>query len=483
MTTSQSKSKAVVVGTGAGGAVAGAVLAGAGIDTIIIEQGRYYKPSEHADILTSMKRMYLNAGFTVALGRPSIPFMLGQAVGGSTIVNSATCFRPPVEKVISWGGPAWDELVPFFEEVERRINAKPLDIGLLGGNWRVLKRGCDAMGVEIKPLVHNVRECKGSGLCAFGCPTGAKQSTDITFIPGAVKAGATLLTEHRVDDVILEDGRAVGVSGTCPGGRFEVRADAVVLAMGAISGPAFLLRKGLANSSGRVGYHLNIHPATRVTAEFDEIVDGHIGVPQGAYIDHWADRGIMLEGIFTPPGPMLASLPAVGFEFKDLAARYRNLCAFGVMVSDTSSGRVRAGWFGAPFLVKYRLNQADAENMRYGVARLAELYLAAGAKRVFVNFLPLPIIDGPDGVARLEAAPVKPRYFDMMAFHPLGTCAMGGDPMKSVVDFSLRSHDTPNLYIMDGSVIPHSLGVNPQITIMALAMRAAGILADRLRSS
>ena len=151
------------------------------------------------------------------------------------------------------------------------------------------------------------------------------------------------------------------------------------------------------------------------------------------------------------------------------------------MVSDTGGGRVLAGRFGHPFLIFYRTSRADAESMRFGIARLAEIYLAAGAKRVFTGVPRMPILENRDALTRFETLPVKPTDVEMMGFHPLGTCAMGHDPATSVVDFNLQTHDIKNLYIMDGSVVPGSLGVNPQITIMSLAMRAATLLADRLK--
>ena len=473
--------KVVVVGTGAGGAVAAATLAEAGIDTVIVEQGVGYAPSDHADVVAGLSRMYVNAGMSVALGSPPILIPLGSVVGGTTTINSSTCFRPPRERVAAWGGPAYEALEPFMAKVEQRINAAPAPLELLGGNWRVMKRGCDALGLEIKPLVHNLRDCRGRGRCQFGCPEGAKQSTERTFIPDALAAGVRLLTGHRVERVLMKAGRAVGVEGVSAHGRFVIQADAVVLAMGALAGSAFLLKQRLANSSGRVGRGLHIHPASRVVAEFDEIVDGHIAISQGAYIDHWASRGIMLEGIFLPPGPLLASMPGVGAELKTLAAAYRRLSAFGVMIADTTSGRVFPSRLGFPYFTLYQASREDAEHLRFGIARLVEVYLAAGAKRVFTGFAPVPEIRNRDGLAQFEAASVNPAHFEILAFHPLGTCPMGADPKTSVVSYDLQTHDVPGLCVMDGSVIPSSLGVNPQVTIMTLAMRAATRLAETLR--
>lgn len=472
--------KVVVVGTGAGGAVAGAELAGAGIDTILVEQGHYWKTEDHDDIVGAFRRMYLNGGMTVTLGNPPIPVPLGCAVGGTTIINSSTCFRPSEEKMAAWGGPSPAELEPCFAEIERRMNVHPAEEAVLGGNVRVMRRGCAELGVEIKPLSHNIKDCKGRGRCQYGCREGAKQSTDVTFVPDALAAGARLLSRHRVEKVLIRNGRAVGVSGVTPEGAFEITADAVVLALGALSTPAFLLRQGLANTSGKLGRGLTIHPAARVVAEFDGEVDGLNGLSQAGYIDQWADRGVMLEGVFMPPGLLMASLPGTGHEYKRLASAYRRLAAFGVMVTDTTTGRVMRGRLGNPFTAVYQLNQADAESMRFGMARLAEIYLAAGAKRVFTNMLPMPCLCNRDELRRFETVPIRPSHLEMMAFHPLGTCAMGASPASSVVNHDLEAHDLGGLHVMDGSVVPASPGVNPQITIMGLAMRAAKHLAHTL---
>lgn len=473
-------SQVLIVGTGAGGAVAASVLARAGVNTVILEQGRRWTPEEHGDVISSFTGMYVNGGITVALGRPPIPIPLGATVGGSTTVNSSTCFRPPRDKVALWNGIDYETLEPCCAAVEQRIHAVPVDETLLGGNYRVLKRGCDAMGVEIRPLVHNLDGCQGSGRCVFGCPTGAKQSTDRNFIPDALEAGARLYAEHRVTGVLRDGNRLVGLTGQSAGRSFEARAEVIVLAMGTLATPAFMLRHGLAATSGRVGRGLHIHPACRVAAEFEEVVDGHIGLPQGAYIDHWAGHGIMLEGISLPPGLLLSALPGAGMTFKELTTRYRHIASFGLMVNDTSEGRVRRGVGATPYMVFYQLNQADAERLRFGMARLGELFFAAGAQRLFTNVLPMPVIEHPDALREFEQNRVTPESFELMAFHPTGTCAMNNDRALGVVNAELQVHDMPNLYVMDGSVIPNALGVNPQITIMALAWHGATKLAERL---
>lgn len=480
MTTQRYTGRVAIVGTGAGGATAAAVLAQAGVDVLILEQGRSYEPRDHGDILTSMRRMYVHGGVTVALGNPPILIPQGNAVGGTTIINSSTCFRPPREKVAHWEGPSYEALEPALDAIEERLHVGPVDESLLGGNYRVLKRGCDALGVAIRPLQHNLDGCKSSGRCAFGCPTGAKQSMDRTFIPDAVAAGARLYAEHTVIGIIRKGDRLIGLKGECPEGDFEVHADVIILAMGALATPAFMLRHRLATRSGRVGRGLRIHPACRVAAEFDEIVDGHVGLPQGACIDKWADRGIMLEGISLPPGYLLSALPGAGSRFKELAANWRHIATFGIMISDTGAGRVLRGIGDSPFTAIYQLNQADTESMRFGMVRLGELYFAAGAKTLFTNALPYPVIRSEEELRRFETCRIRPGGLELMAFHPTGTCAMSARRDRGVVNAALQAHDMANLYVMDGSVIPVALGVNPQITIMALAWHGAQELAASL---
>jgi choline dehydrogenase-like flavoprotein len=177
----------------------------------------------------------------------------------------------------------------------------------------------------------------------------------------------------------------------------------------------------------------------------------------------------------------MTSLPGVGYELKERIGAYRRLSAFGAMVSDTSAGSVHRGRYGDPFTAMYQMSQADSLSLRFGLVRIAEIYLAAGAKRIYTGFYPVPMVDSQQSLRKLEEADLMPKDLEIMAFHPVGTCAMGADPHKSVVGFSLETHDIKGLYIMDGSVVPGSLGVNPQITIMALAMRAARLLAEKLK--
>lgn len=483
-----------IIGSGAGGAVVAKELAEKGLNVVVLEEGGSYTTRNfNQDPGDMMSMMYRDAGTTMALGHPPASITLGRCIGGTTTINSATCFRTPPEVIAEWArdyncqGLDYAALVPYFERVEKEINVTELSEEILGNAFQIVKRGAQALGLTAKPLMHNVKGCEGAGVCQWGCVKGAKQSMEISYIPKADKAGARIYANCRARRITTANGRVRAVEGIfldpATGKRrwrMTVSAKVVCTAMGALITPAFLLKNRLANSSGMVGKGLTIHPCGRVVAEMDEIVDGHHGVSQGGQIDAYKHEGIMLEGIFIPPAIMAMALPGVGEDHKYLAKHYRNLAAFGVMVSDTNRGRVLPGMFGYAYHAFYSLNQPDAEKLHKGIGYVAEIFFAAGAKRVFTGCYPMPTLSSRDDLKAFKNLKIKPANFEVMAFHPLGTCRMGNDPRTSVLDLNLESHDIKGLFCPDGSPFPTSLGVNPQVTIMAFATRTADYIAKNI---
>jgi choline dehydrogenase-like flavoprotein len=457
-----------VIGAGAGGAVVAAELAEAGARVVVLEQG----PHHHADSFSArplqmMSTLYRDGGHGMTLGSPPILLPLGRGVGGTTLVNSGTCFRTPPGILERWREEygleqlTEPELDPCFERGEKALSVAEVTPQLAGGNAAVARRGAERLGWSSGYLRRNARGCVGSGVCAFGCPTSAKQHTGITYIPRAKAAGARIITGADARHVAVARGRAQAVHARLEGGaHLEVRAADVVVAAGTIHTPLLLARSGLGGRSGELGGNLALHPATAGFALMDEIVDMAKGVPQSFYVDEFAAEGIMFEGVAGPPSYVAMSLPLSGQRHAKVMARYRNLAQFGLMVSDSSRGRVRLQ--GARPLIRYDLNAEDLRRFRVGLERLRELFQAAGAREVF---LPLPTGVSPGRVTA--------RQLKLMAFHPLGTARAHADPERGVVDGNLALHGVRGVHIADGSVIPSSLGVNPQITIMALATRLA----------
>jgi hypothetical protein len=257
-----------------------------------------------------------------------------------------------------------------------------------------------------------------------------------------------------------------------------VKAQAVVVAGGTLMTPLLLRRSGLGAKLPNLGKNLSIHPASKVFALFDKPVEQWRGIPQGYAIDQWADEGLMFEGGSLPLNVASLGVPWTGVRYVQLMERYPYLATFGFMIQDESRGEVRAGPGGAPLLL-YRMNRRDAALMQRGIETLCEVFQAAGARRV------LPAIPGHDEVstpaelARLRKDRLTPGHFEITAYHPLGTCRIGADDGACVSpDHELRG--APGVYVCDGSAVPSSLGVNPQMTIMALSLRAAEILDQRL---
>ncbi len=228
-----------------------------------------------------------------------------------------------------------------------------------------------------------------------------------------------------------------------------------------------------------MGSNLTVHPGARVGAFFDEDIEMWKGVPQNYLVDEFKGHGIVFEGVTVPPAVGAMGLPFFGRKHKELMENYGRVSTFGIMVSDKPSGRVLCVG-GRPVYI-YNLGKEEALRMRDGAVRLAEIYFAAGAKRVFPGIAGMDEMSSPDDLKKLSEMNVKPSMVESMAFHPLGTCRMGEDPRASVVNSRCETHDVKNLYIVDGSVIPSSLGVNPQLTIMAIATHVANYIANDLR--
>ena len=469
---------ACVIGAGAGGAVVAKELAEGGMRVAVLEEGDWHDSEEFTARPRDMTaRLYRDAGQTATLGSPPIVLPLGSAIGGTTLVNSGTCFRTPAPVLELWrerfGLEALTEaaLEPFFRRVERTLNVAQVPAKLAGRNAAVVRRGADALGWSGDFLFRNVRGCVGSGVCAFGCPAGAKQHVGITYVPQAWAAGATTYTGARAERIELERGHAREVIARTPaGGRLRVRCEHVIVACGAIHTPQLLRAQGLGGASGELGRNLSIHPATAIRALFDEEIELWRGVPQSYYVDEFADEGLMFEGAAGPPDYMAMLLPGLGARHRELMDRIAQISQFGVMVSDTSRGHVRSV-LGRP-RVRYDLNRADTATFKRGLELLTELYWAAGARLVQIPAAGVPLLRDGDSEP-LRRARVRARDLELMAFHPLGTARAGADPRRAVLDADLAVRGVAGVHVADGSAVPSSLGVNPQITIMALATRLA----------
>lgn len=475
---------AVVIGTGAGGAVVGRELAERGFAVAFVEEGEHYRRDAFDGSLVRAHHRFYRAAASV--GNVVMPIFVGRLVGGSTAINGGTCFRTPPWVLDRWCEDlATDELSreamqPYFERVEQILDVAPAEQPEVGPIASVIARGCDALGWRHFAIRRNARGCTGLGFCDLGCGTDAKRSTNLSYIPPALEHGAVLLTGLRVDRVVVEGGRAVGVEGVSAGGRrIRVRARVVVLAGGSIPTPMLLLAQDLANTSGQVGRNLTLHPSASVAGLFDEVIDPANHIPQGYGCDHFLRDGQLIAAAQPTPNVAAQIFQLAGRRLMDVLDRLEHVASIGLCVRDaTANGRVWREVGGRP-AITYSITRADRDCLHQGMVRMLEILVAAGARRLYAGRASMPELD-PSELERYRRSPPSPSELALASYHPLGTCKMGRDPKTSVVGLDHQAHDVPGLYIVDGSTVPGAPGVNPQLTIMAMATRAAGQIAEAL---
>jgi choline dehydrogenase-like flavoprotein len=328
----------------------------------------------------------------------------------------------------------------------------------------------------------NAPGCDGKGFCDFGCRTDARRGTNLSYVPAALGKGALLLTAARAESILFEDGkRASGVVVVTPRGkRLRVRARAVVLAGGAVPTPLFLLRQGIANGSGQVGRNLSLHPSTGYSALSEEPMNGPSHVPQGYGCDEFLREGILTLAAQIDYNISGVVFPFVGQRLMEAVDHVDHMATFGILISDQSAnGRVWRDIGGLP-AVTYNLGPEDVRRMHDGMVHASEMALAAGARRLYPFVVGHAPLEGRAGLEAFRREKLGPTDFVWTSYHPLGTTRMGRDPRTSVIDTDHAAHDVPGLYVVDGSAVRGPIGVNPQLTIMAMATRAAERIAARL---
>ncbi len=486
----------VVVGSGAGGGPIAKELAEAGHSVVVLEEGGYFTREDfNFTPGRAFIDLYRDASQTVTLGLPVMVVPQGKTVGGTTTINSGTCLRIPRHVLKRWHLECGltdigeDELNLLYAAVEEYLFVKRADPEVAGRNNVLFLESAEKLGYSGGFLPRNAKDCEGYGVCAYGCPSGAKQSVNVSYIPDAVKAGADVYTRCRAERVLARSGRAVGVCGHFldpatgrKSYRIEVEASVVVLAGGAVQTPSLLMHNRLCLSSGRVGRNLSIHPCGSTIALMEQPLGNPKGIPQSAYVDEFAPDGIMLEGVTLPPAVTAISIPWGGRRHAQTMRDYPCLGYFGSMIGEhDSSGRVVAGPSARQPLILYRLGPEDMERLKRSTLLMAEIWFAAGARRVYTLIDGFHELSGARDLGRLARTRLKRgSILGITAYHPMGTCSMGSDPEWSVVKSSCETWDVENLYICDASVLPTSLGVNPQLTIMSLALRTAGFIDERL---
>jgi choline dehydrogenase-like flavoprotein len=361
----------------------------------------------------------------------------------------------------------------YFRRVESILQVEPAKRQFVGKIADIFDRGCSALGWSHFAIPRNAPGCEGTGFCDFGCRTDARRSTNISYIPPALEKGSLLFTKLRADRVLIENGRAVGVEGVDPnGGTIRVRGKAVIVAGGALPTPFFLMKQGLCGSSGQLGRNLTLHPSGGISAIFDEEIRGWESIPQGYGCDEFVKDGQLLTAAQPDLNYAAIMFPFAGDRLMSMMDGLGHIASFALLIADDSKGRVLLDYDGSA-TVSYRLTPKDVARYHDGLRKMSEICWAAGAKAILPAIFGWHTLSSRKEYERFAKAKLNASDLLLTSYHPLGTCKMGPDPKTSVVDMNHQAHDLPGLFVVDGSTVSGPLGVNPQLTIMAIATRAA----------
>jgi choline dehydrogenase-like flavoprotein len=490
---------AVIIGSGAGGAVVAAELAMAGKNVIVLEKGGYNYEGNFTQLeLQASSELFLKQG-ALATKDLGVLIMSGSTLGGSTVVNWMTCFRTPDAVLEEWeqlsglNGYFTDQLLQqSFATIEERLNVNTEHRQHNRPN-QVLFDGATALGYHAGVNPRNAlgceQRCHG---CNFGCRNGSSRSTMKTYLQDAYDHGARIVVRCSADKVLMENGRAVGVNASVrdvqTGKTYSVTVHAkiVVVAAGALISPTLLLRSELMNP--HIGRHLHLHPTTVSVGLYPDKVYAWQGVMQSAYSDQFThldgNYGYKLEAAPGQPGLFALARPWYSArDHREQMLRCSYLSPMIVVARDKGEGTVTLDRTGEP-IIDYVVSSYDRKHIEHGVRHGARIHLAAGAEEV-ISLQNKPTYMEPSQHTTMHEQQL--RVFDrqvkrhgfgtnrivMFSAHQMGTCRMGANPKTSVVDEHHQVHGIKGLFVCDSSVFPNAVGVNPMLSIMALAHRAS----------
>ena len=479
----------IVVGTGAGGATAARVLSAAGFELAMVEEGAYLKPEDRPRELIDALSLAMRGMATMTTDSlVPIPLLQGKCVGGSTAINSGIVWRTPEDVREEWrrdhglAGLVDESLDTIFDQIEEEIFVAPTDEAMLGQHNELMRRGAEKLGLPGKLMARNMRRCKGSQRCLQGCPNGARQSMEISYVPRAMKSGARLHTRCHVERVLFEGGRAVGVFGRVTGedgakrGTFELKArKGVIISASAIWTPLLLARSGVRHRM--LGHGFRAHPGAAMVGRFDEPVHMGFGASQG-YEVPMRERGFKLESLGLPPDMLAARLPGVGREWQERVQDLGRYAQWGGLVRMEAVGRIRRGFFDG-VSVRYEPTERDIDVVKQALINPGRMMFAAGASEIYPGIHGLPeIVRDVAALDALEKRRLRRADVHLVASHLFGGACASADPKRGVVDENLAVRGVSGLHVMDASVFPTNLGVNPQHSIMGVTWRAAQRLAE-----
>lgn len=477
----------VIIGSGASGATAALELSKAGFSVVMLEEGPWVRTRQFgADMLGAMKTMFREMGGTLTMGKAAFPILQGSCVGGSTTINSAIAWRAPEYVIDGWtkdygfdGTVTNAALEQHYVALEESLSVKPVDDAVLGVQNTLFAEAALKLGIRAQRIQRYDAGCEASSSCITGCRTGKKLSMNITFVPQSLHQGARMYTSTKALKVESKYGRATAVRAQFKApGKPQLRVVAkrgVIVAASAVQTPGILGRSGV--KSKALGRHFQVHLVSSLTAGYHRVVNMEQGATQGFNSIHFGEtEKFKTEVVSLPPELLAVRLPGMGGELMKNLLDYKHALNWGVVVRAEAHGRIHSVL--GKDLIAYSPTPTDMARIRRGLKVLSEMMFASGAKEIWPSVQGMPTMKSADDLKAWDDTSLEPKDFGLMASHLFGSARMGPDAATSVVGLDFQVHGLRGLYVLDSSIFPTTLGINPQHTIMAVARLGVGRIVE-----
>ena len=498
-----------IIGSGAGAGITAELLAKAGLQVVLIEEGPLKSSTDFNQKESEAYPSLYQESAARKTGDKAINILQGRCVGGSTTVNWTSSFRTPAPTLKFWqdkfglSSYTTEALAPYFAQAEQRLNITPW-LMAPNENNDLLRRGAVKLGIPAASIARNVKGCWNLGSCGLGCPTNAKQSMLVTTIPAALELGAQLLTEVRAERFELANGKVTALicRNVEPNGAFaqaglargaiKIIAKHFVLAGGAINSPAVLLRSAAPDPHGRLGTRTFLHPVVMSSSVFAQKVEAWSGAPQSIYTDHFLQTqaidgamGYKLEAPPLHPLVFASTVPGFGQGQHELLSSFPHNHTLLALLRDGFHEDAPGGKVGLrgdnSAVLDYPLTDYVMDGARRALLSMMEIQFAAGARQVFpLHEMAAPYTSWAQARAAVLALPMKPHLLKIVSAHVMGGCCLASTEVQGVTRPDGMHWQLENLSIHDGSVFPTSIGANPQLSVYGAVNRLAQGLAKKL---